>query len=211
MTRKRISDLLREEAGNSSLNTQPTTIEAEVKSVTLDQPIPPAISESPAVPHPLEAEVQKLKDALDTAQKEAIAKAAALVESEEQIASLKSELSKTKGYKKELDSQKELIGKLYGELQKENPLQSVVEEQKSLIDTLSAEIEQLKHPPVQPTAIAKSQLSPTAAIARTRPSAQKSALSNLPVYRPIPRPVGKTLPGQDKKAAIDNDVIGWFD
>lgn len=211
MTRKRISDLLREEAGNNILNPQSTTIEAEVKPVPLGQLEPMPVSEALVAPHPLVAEVQTLKADLEKARQEAIAKAEALAQSQQQVTALKGELQKAKSYQKEVENQKELIGKLYGELQKENPLKAELEEQNVLIERLSAEIEQLKQAPPTRAAIAKSKLSATAAIARANPSAQKSALANLPVYRPIPRPIGKTLPGHDKQATIDNDVIGWFD
>lgn len=53
MTRKRISDLLREEAGNNILNPQSTTIEAEVKPVPLGQLEPMPVSEALVAPHPL--------------------------------------------------------------------------------------------------------------------------------------------------------------
>jgi len=199
MTRKRISDLLREEVGNTDSTVQAAPIEVV------------SIETTPIDAAPIEVEVKALKAALDAAQKDAIAQAAELAKSQDQIASLKSELSKTKGYQKEIDSQKELISKLYGELQKENPLQSEVNNQKALIESLYLEIEQLKQAPVAQTAIAKASPPPTAAIAKVRPTAQQTALSKLPAYHPIPRPIGKTLPGQSKKAAIDNDVIGWFD
>jgi DNA repair exonuclease SbcCD ATPase subunit len=218
MTRKRISDLLREEAGNADSKVQAAPIEAapievapieaEVKAVAPDKPVSTA-------PNLLEAELktelEALKAALDAAQKDAIAQASELAKAQDQIASLKSELSKTKGYQKEIDSQKELISKLYGELQKENPLQSEFNNQKTLIESLYVEIEQLKQAPGAQAAIAIASPSPTAAIAKVRPTTQQSALSKLPAYHPIPRPIGKTLPGQSKKAAIDNDVIGWFD
>jgi chromosome segregation ATPase len=214
MTRKRISDLLREEAQNNPAESSTgEAIASESAKIRLARPaetVPePQIEHTSAS---LEIKIQELTAALKTAEQKAIALEAELGDRQTQIATLTQALDKAEQAKKELDTQKKLVTKLsgeleeqkklvvklYSELSKENPLQAELEAQKALVTQLYAEIESLKTPtPAMQSASQKS-------IVATK-------VPPRPVYRSIVRPVGKTLPGQLQDTGLSNETIGWFD
>jgi chromosome segregation ATPase len=196
MSRKRLSDLVREEVVREA-----ATAEVEIETTTAIEV--PSIPENRQETPELEAEIADLTAALAASRERerALDSQVGDLEGELQqqkalVKNLSDKLEKTEALEAELTEQKALIKKLYSELQEAQSVRVELEEQKQFVQQLSAELEQLKPPIQQITAPEKLQK-----------LARKIEISSAME----PRPLGSFSVPPQPSPQLSNEDIGWFD
>lgn len=196
MSRKRLSDLVREEVGREAAAAEveiEATTEVEVSSIPENRQEKSELEAKIADLTAFLAASRERERALDS---QVGALEAELQQQKAFVKKLSDKLEKTELLEVELTEQKALVKKLYAELQEAQSVQVELEEQKQLVHQLSAELQQLQ-PPIKEINAPE----------RTQNLARKIEISSAME----PRPLGSfTVPPQPSPQ-LSNEDIGWFD
>ena len=204
MSKKSLSDLVREEVGREAVReTSESRLEKTVQKTQSEQSAKPS-ARSRVTKVQLEAKVSELMASL-----------AAIEANEfsltEEIKSLKSQLQaekkkvktiqqqaqKNEQLEADLLAQKELINKLYSEIKKGNDTTEELEKQKKINQELESKLAESRK--------------------ITVPSQPKPKSNKLMVRKPRPlamppnRPIGRLVKSNQSSSRLSNDDIGWFD
>ncbi len=191
MTKKSLSDLLREEATTAS----------ETSAQTPETPNT-SVSRSRMTKAQLDNMVTELSQALDLSKKQVddLEKQVKTLETEvkdekDLTSRLQTELKEAEDYQFQLSEQKKLVEKLYNQLQEKEELAIELAEKNELILSLKAQLEQeQEHKP-----ISKPPLSPALVVQKeTVLSRQAKELEPFAAPASSPKP-------------LTNEDIGWFD
>jgi chromosome segregation ATPase len=196
MSRKRLSDLVREEVGREASTVE---VDTDLTSESGESTIPESRGETAQ----LEAKVADLIVDLEAARgresaisSQVVALEAELEAQKDLVRTLSEKLEKTETLEVELAEQKALVNKLYSELQEAQTVAAELAEQKQLVEKLYTELEQLRQPVPESPAPEKSQK-----------LARKPDISSAMEPRPVG---GFTVPPQPSPR-LSNEDIGWFD
>ena len=196
MSRKRLSDLVREEVGKEA-----ATAEVEIEATAaIEVSSIPEVREQTSE---LEAKVADLTAALagsrgreSTLANQVGALEAEVQQQKELVKNLSEKLEKTEALEADLIEQKALVKKLYTELQESQSVVVELEEQKQLVKQLSAELEQLQQSIRETTVPQKPQK-----------LARRMEISSAME----PRPIGSFSVPTQPSPRLSNQDIGWFD
>lgn len=204
MTRKRLSDLVREEVNPAPESESVPTNLAAAEALASETPIKPR-PRSRATKTDLEGTVTELTAALEATNQRAneLQNQVAFLESElaaqKKLAqSLQLELQQASQMQAALEEQKVLVGDLHAKLQQAQALESELEEQKQLVRKLYAELQQAQQNPVL-----ENQPEP--------PQPQGSILQKTSSYAISSRPIGYSIRARQPSPILSNEEIGWFD
>ncbi|ACK65340.1 conserved hypothetical protein [Rippkaea orientalis PCC 8801] len=218
MTKKSLSDLLREEAA------QNVDVEVNNSDPMQETPDTNPSSEQGSMTNlkrmtkaQLEAKVKELMEALETTnqpnnsleneleKQKALAKTLQLDlekaqqsqrELEDQKALVKTlqlDLEKAQQSQRELEEQKQLVEKLYIQLQKAEEMTAQFDEQKQIIEELKTELAQTKQPQ------------------KLEPESQAMVLQKKETVMSQPRSLGRYIAPPTPDKVLTNEDIGWFD
>lgn len=193
MTKKSLSDLLREEATTAS----------ETSSEIPETPNT-SVSRSRMTKAQLDNMVTELTQALDLSKKQVhdLEKQVKTLETEvkdqkDLTSRLQTELNEAEDYQSQLNEQEKLVEKLYAQLQQKEELAIEIAEKNELILSLKAQLEQEQEQEHQP--ISKPPLSPALVVQKeTVLSRQAKELEPFAAPASSPKP-------------LTNEDIGWFD
>lgn len=200
MSRKRLSDLVREEVGREAEREEAAAEVATEPTAQSGDSSTPAIQ---AETGELDARVAELTAALEAAHgredslnSQIMALEAELQAQKDLVKTLSEKLEKAGKLETALAEQKALVKKLYSELQEAQTIQTGLDEQKQLVQKLYAELEQFRQPLTEVSVPEKSQ----------------KLVHKMKIFSAIePRPVGGfTVPAQPSPRLSSED-IGWFD
>ena len=196
MSRKRLSDLVREEVGKEA-----ATAEVEIEATAAIEIS--SISEIREQTSELEARVADLTAALagsrgreSTLASQVEALEAEVQQQKELVKKLSEKLEKTEALELDLIEQKALVNKLYSELQESQSIVVELEEKKQLVKQLSAELEQLQQS-IRETNVPQ----------KTQKLARRMEISSAME----PRPIGSFSVPTQPSPRLSNQDIGWFD
>ena len=188
MTKKSLSDLLREEATNPS----------ETVSETTQNPTVPS-NRSRMTKAQLDELITQLNQALeaqkkqvDTLQNQVKTLENEIQDERELSRNLQNELQAAEDYQSQLNEQKQLVEKLYTQLQQKEELAVELAEKNELIATLQAKLKQ------EPLPLASTDSSQELVVQETALTRQAKELE------PFTAPVLSSKP-------LTNEDIGWFD
>lgn len=194
MTKKSLSDLLREEAfsdvpRNTSETTQgkstqvfpssQTTIDSSLRRMTKAQ---------------LEVKIKELTKTLDKTNQQISDLQTSLEQEKILVTTLQLDTQKVNQYQTELEEQKQLIEKLYMQLQKREEMAVKLAEQQQVIDELKAQVAQKSIP-------SQSSLKSQAAMVLKTKESHRSLLRSLRRH---------VAPSSSNEKLTDEN-IGWFD
>jgi predicted RNase H-like nuclease (RuvC/YqgF family) len=214
MTKKRLSDLLREELENppgkvtTSISSESDAEGAHLASSSAKT----SKSSSRTRSHQRKTTQARSEDKVKelTADLESANRRANSLE--EQVASLQSQLETQRNLietlqskleqitqtETELEENKKLVEKLYSELQKAESVQLELEEQKQLVRELSAQLQQAQH-------------EQDFEVASDSSHSTELQLATIPNYGLQRRPIGRFIASSQPPTILSNEDIGWFD
>ena len=208
MTKKRLSDLVREEVDRESKGTDEVPV-----SPATETPAPPTEEISPPPKSParrsrltkaqLEEELKEVTAALELAHQrenslknQVQALELELESQKDRIETLESQLEQGTQLEKALEEQKSLVEKLYAELKQAEAVESELAEQKQLVEKLYAELKQAQQ--------------------KEKDSQADSTEGKLMWKKKLPmgiapRPIAPISVPPQPSPKLSNEEIGWFD
>ncbi|WP_009543799.1 hypothetical protein [Crocosphaera subtropica] len=188
MTKKELSDLIREEAKNNSESTSETlqtpTVPSNRTRMTKAQ-LDELITQ-------LNQALQQEKKQVDTLQHQVKTLETEINDERELSSRLQNELKEAEDYQSQLNEQKQLVEKLYTQLQQKEELAVELAEKNELIATLQAKLQETPQP------LATTESSQELLVKETALTRQARELE------PFAAPASASKP-------LTNEDIGWFD
>ena len=194
MTKKSLSDLLREEAFSDVPGNTSNTTQGKSPQVLLSSQSTTSRNLSRMTKAQLEVKIKELTETLDKTNQRVSDLQTSLEQEKILVTTLQLDTQKANQYQTELEEQKQLIEKLYMQLQKREEMAVQLAEQQQVIDKLKAQVAQK---PIPPQSSSKSQAAMVLKMEKSRPSDLRS--------------FGRHVAPSSSNEELTDENIGWFD
>ncbi|MGH2413408.1 MAG: hypothetical protein ACRDEA_06900 [Microcystaceae cyanobacterium] len=198
MTKKRLSDLLREEAQKVPESEATATDSTEPEEANPSAKTPATSNRSRKTIKELTTELEAAREHANSLQEKVTELESELAKQKTLIKKLQTQSEQTEQLQATLEEQKILVSKLYAELQQVEAAKSQIEVQKQQIEKLSAELEKAQQEP-----LLQEEPEPVESL--------KLALKNNSSNKLALRLSGRFIASEQSSTRLSNEDIGWFD